>query len=98
MTDFAREWNYTEVPDPYYGGEEGFELVLDLLEDSCAGFWKNWNSLNYSRISNLNGNNSCLFFKPIRKICNIQLFLTLTKKVILSLASFTLRSKPVDIS
>lgn len=37
MTDFAKEWNYDEVPDPYYGGEEGFELVLDLLEDSCEG-------------------------------------------------------------
>ncbi|MBN1987628.1 MAG: low molecular weight phosphotyrosine protein phosphatase [Prolixibacteraceae bacterium] len=37
MTDFAKEWNYDEVPDPYYGGEEGFELVLDLLEDSCNG-------------------------------------------------------------
>ena len=37
MTDFRKEWNYTEVPDPYYGGEEGFELVLDLLEDSCEG-------------------------------------------------------------
>lgn len=37
MTDFRREWNYDEVPDPYYGGDEGFELVLDLLEDSCEG-------------------------------------------------------------
>lgn len=26
-----------EVPDPYYGGPEGFERVLDLLEDGCAG-------------------------------------------------------------
>ncbi len=26
-----------EVPDPYYGGEHGFELVLDLLEQSCEG-------------------------------------------------------------
>ena len=24
-----------EVPDPYYGGDEGFEHVLDLLEDGC---------------------------------------------------------------
>lgn len=37
MTDFSKEWSYDEVPDPYYGGEDGFELVLDLLEDSCAG-------------------------------------------------------------
>jgi len=37
MTDFSKEWSYDEVPDPYYGGEEGFELVLDLLEDACEG-------------------------------------------------------------
>ncbi len=37
MTDFRKEWNYDEVPDPYYGGDEGFELVLDLLEDACEG-------------------------------------------------------------
>lgn len=28
------EWSY--VPDPYYEGHEGFELVLDMLEDGCA--------------------------------------------------------------
>jgi protein-tyrosine phosphatase len=37
ITDFSKEWNYDEVPDPYYGGDEGFELVLDLLEDACEG-------------------------------------------------------------
>lgn len=37
MTDFRKIWNYTEIPDPYYGGYEGFELVLDLLEDACEG-------------------------------------------------------------
>jgi len=26
-----------DVPDPYYGGEEGFDRVLDLLEDACGG-------------------------------------------------------------
>lgn len=26
-----------EVPDPYYGGEEGFEHVLDLIEQACDG-------------------------------------------------------------
>ena len=25
----------SEVPDPYYGGEEGFEQVLDLIEQAC---------------------------------------------------------------
>ncbi|WP_346854899.1 low molecular weight protein-tyrosine-phosphatase [uncultured Draconibacterium sp.] len=37
MTDFSREMKYNEVPDPYYGGDAGFELVLDLLEDACEG-------------------------------------------------------------
>ena len=27
--------DHKEVPDPYYGGNQGFELVLDLLEDGC---------------------------------------------------------------
>lgn len=27
----------TDVPDPYYGGEAGFERVLDLLEDGSDG-------------------------------------------------------------
>jgi protein-tyrosine phosphatase len=27
-----------EVPDPYYGGEKGFEQVLDLVERAAAGF------------------------------------------------------------
>lgn len=35
MTRYSRKFGYTSVPDPYYGGEEGFELVLDLLEDAC---------------------------------------------------------------
>ena len=26
------------VPDPYYGGPDGFELVIDLLEDACLNF------------------------------------------------------------
>ena len=26
---------YDHVPDPYYEGAQGFELVLDLLEDGC---------------------------------------------------------------
>jgi protein-tyrosine phosphatase len=25
------------VTDPYYGGDAGFELVLDILEDACDG-------------------------------------------------------------
>lgn len=37
MTDFCRASNATFVPDPYYGGVQGFENVLDILEDACGG-------------------------------------------------------------
>jgi len=37
ITDYSRHYDANEVPDPYYGGPQGFEYVLDLLEDSCAG-------------------------------------------------------------
>ncbi len=38
MTDFCTRHPHADhVPDPYYGGAEGFEYVLDLLEDACAG-------------------------------------------------------------
>lgn len=35
--EFCTDHDLREVPDPYYGGPEGFEQVLDLLEDGCAG-------------------------------------------------------------
>lgn len=38
MTEFCRRFpDRTYVPDPYYEGREGFELVLDMLEDGCEG-------------------------------------------------------------
>ena len=36
MLSFSTAFSETEVPDPYYGGEAGFEHVLDLLEDACS--------------------------------------------------------------
>jgi protein-tyrosine phosphatase len=44
MTDFSKKYNYNHVPDPYYGGEEGFELVLDLLEDAGEGLYEELNT------------------------------------------------------
>lgn len=36
MGKYIRQYpHYDYVPDPYYEGAEGFELVLDLLEDAC---------------------------------------------------------------
>lgn len=37
MMSFAPRAATDEVPDPYYGGAEGFERVFDLLELACAG-------------------------------------------------------------
>lgn len=40
MIDFVRGFPYRDcVPDPYYDGAEGFELVLDLLEDGCVNLF-----------------------------------------------------------
>ncbi|KAI7741122.1 hypothetical protein M8C21_002141 [Ambrosia artemisiifolia] len=35
MCSYCKKHDETEVPDPYYGGQQGFEKVLDLLEDAC---------------------------------------------------------------
>ena len=37
ILNYATNTNLIEVPDPYYGGENGFENVLDLLEDAVHG-------------------------------------------------------------
>ena len=37
MCDFAPHINVQEVPDPYYGGEAGFDYVIDLLLETCSG-------------------------------------------------------------
>ena len=34
---FCQSHSEREVPDPYYGGPQGFEHVLELLEDGCNG-------------------------------------------------------------
>ncbi len=35
--EYSRNFSEREVPDPYYGGEQGFEHVLDLVEDAAEG-------------------------------------------------------------
>jgi protein-tyrosine phosphatase len=37
MCNFCTEHDLKEVPDPYYGGEVGFNVVIDLLMDACNG-------------------------------------------------------------
>ena len=38
IQSFRSVFNVQEVPDPYFGGDEGFDYVLDILEDSVSGF------------------------------------------------------------
>jgi len=40
IQNFRSVFNEQEVPDPYFGGNEGFDYVLDILEDSVGGFLK----------------------------------------------------------
>ncbi len=37
MCDFCRHHREREVPDPYYGGSEGFDRVINILLDACEG-------------------------------------------------------------
>ncbi|MDC7225700.1 MAG: low molecular weight phosphotyrosine protein phosphatase [Spirochaetales bacterium] len=37
MNDFSAVFEGLDVPDPWYGGPDGFETVLDMLEDGCRG-------------------------------------------------------------
>lgn len=39
MTDYCTKHDIDHVPDPYYGGEKGFEHVFDILEDACQNFF-----------------------------------------------------------
>jgi protein-tyrosine phosphatase len=35
LLEFLDHTEQLEVPDPYYGGETGFDRVLDLIEEAC---------------------------------------------------------------
>jgi protein-tyrosine phosphatase len=34
---FCRSFDDLRVPDPYYGGQRGFDHVIELLKDGCQG-------------------------------------------------------------
>ena len=38
MRDFDGIEGGGNVPDPYYGGQEGFQVVFDMLSESCDNF------------------------------------------------------------
>ena len=37
MMEYARRFPAGDVPDPYYGGQRGFDRVIEMLEDACSG-------------------------------------------------------------
>ncbi len=37
MVEYSIKYQFDHIPDPYYQGADGFELVIDLLEDACEG-------------------------------------------------------------
>lgn len=39
MASYLTTHSISYIPDPYYMGHEGFELVLDLLEEACANLF-----------------------------------------------------------
>ncbi|MDO8926606.1 MAG: low molecular weight protein-tyrosine-phosphatase [Sideroxyarcus sp.] len=45
---FAEHHSEREVPDPYYGGADGFERVLDMVEDAAAGLLRHIREQNLS--------------------------------------------------
>ena len=40
LAEFLKTTQASVIPDPYYGGEQGFEHVLDLIEESSEGLLK----------------------------------------------------------
>ena len=44
MCDYGKRHGHLEVPDPYYGGSQGFENVLDILEDACGALLEDLDS------------------------------------------------------
>jgi protein-tyrosine phosphatase len=47
--DFATDSPEREVPDPYYGGPDGFEHVLDLVEEASEGLLEDIRERHLSR-------------------------------------------------
>lgn len=46
LMDYNPGAEFDHVPDPYFGGDEGFDIVLDLLEETLAKFYLELESLN----------------------------------------------------
>jgi protein-tyrosine phosphatase len=44
VTEYSDKYKGLDIPDPYLGGGEYFDCVLDMLTDACEGILKNINS------------------------------------------------------
>ncbi|MCL2927514.1 MAG: low molecular weight phosphotyrosine protein phosphatase [Trichodesmium sp. St16_bin4-tuft] len=55
MCDFCKDFDVQEVPDPYYGGSDGFDYVIEILLDACEGLLDYLINQNKILISNNNG-------------------------------------------
>ncbi len=47
--EYARHHAQREVPDPYYGGADGFERVLDMVEDAAEGLLQHIRQQHFDR-------------------------------------------------
>ncbi len=43
ISEYFTDVRADHVPDPYYGGSEGFERVIEMLEDACQGILLTFN-------------------------------------------------------
>lgn len=41
---FSKKYSQQSVPDPYYGGQDGFDLVAEMMEDGCQGILDSLNT------------------------------------------------------
>lgn len=43
FSEYCTEHSIVDVPDPYYGGDDGFENVMDIIEDGCRNLLETLN-------------------------------------------------------
>jgi protein-tyrosine phosphatase len=49
LMEFAQRHEGLDVPDPYYGNAQGFEVVLDMIEDACTALLQHVRSTHLGR-------------------------------------------------
>lgn len=50
LLDYSQEKSVLEVPDPYYGGEQGFDQVFHLVEEACASLLNHLTDKIYAQV------------------------------------------------